>query len=178
MVINQKLELKNAYAQGRFLKIPNYIMAPTGGGHWISGSGLMFYSAVLNKTLRFESGEVNNLASIPFPMRNIINPNGTHRLAAALHDALYSRKGIVSIESHIDHEVILSRKESDAVFFESMTSTKHNYWQALDGQQKNLLRKAGFEKLFIDIHEPVVEPLLANIMWAGVRIGGGFFWHK
>jgi hypothetical protein len=79
-------------------------------------------------------GFITDLASIPKPLRGLIEVNGKHRKAAVLHDYLYCSQ-------------MLARKDADALFLEAM----------------ELLG---------------VSTLQRNVMWLGVRAGGGLYWNK
>lgn len=178
MVRKQKVKPKNPDSWGKFRAIPDFFPVPTGGGHWVQTGYMLYYSAIIDDQIKTPPGSVNNLASIPIPFRNLFNPNGPHRLAAVLHDdPLYAYQGLISVASAVG-EMRLDRKTCDAIMFEAMLTTKHDYYLALSHSQKWLLDKAGFKDKFLNIHDPLVKPWMANCIWIGPRIGGWWFWDR
>lgn len=150
--------------KSRFIEIPSYYMVPDGKGHWVARDRLIFYSEKHDITIHVPAGAINNLASVPWLFRRIVPINGPSRPAAAAHDFLYEVGGKV-MGKH------LSRKDCDEIFLELMLSSKINYWNALPNFVKDYMSTLGFDKVF-NSEEPLVNKLMAETMYAGVRVGG------
>jgi len=73
------------------------------------------------------AGFVTDFASIPRGFRNVLSINGSHRLAAVVHDYLYAKSGKVLAKANVyadgavidapaPFDVCYSRKDADKVF--------------------------------------------------------------
>lgn len=160
------LIMKNKKAE--FLHLPAYWMIPDRGGHWISDNYLDFKSAKLDCVISVHPGSVNNLSSIPWWMRKLINPNGPHRPAAALHDELYNLRGVTDGRT-------FSRKECDDLYLEAMLVERQNYIKALPKVAQNYMRDSNV----IDQEwkeRRLTKKWMAYVLYAGVRLFGWRYW--
>ena len=155
---------------GRFLRAPSYWMVPDGSGHWISDGYLDFQSERLGCIISVHPFSLNNLSSVPWFSRNLINPNGPHRPAAALHDELYALGGVTQGRK-------LTRKECDLLYLDAMLSDKLAYFDALPKDAQAAIRKHGLNKNFTYRAE-MTEKWMAYILYAGVRLFGWIYWLK
>ena len=84
---------------------------------------------------------LTNFASIPAPLRSLFPVNGSHRLAAIVHDYLYGLGGQVETQTFLSFgnvsyesismiKVVYSRKEADDLFFDLMRLEGVNYFKA------------------------------------------------
>lgn len=80
--------------------------------------------------IEVEKDFVTDFASIPRFFRRLISVNGNHRLAAVIHDKLYSVRGKLSDDKE------LTRKECDEWFLEAMEVSKVGWFQ------RNLMYRA------------------------------------
>ena len=147
-------------------------MIPDGGGHWLSMGFLNFESHRYSCTISIYPGSLNNLASVPWLFRVIINPNGPHRPAAALHDALYYLKGVTAGR-------VFSREEADLLFLDAMLTSKRDYWNALESSTKSMLIKADpdIQRRF-ESDNPLTCKFKARLMYKAVSFCGGCYWGK
>lgn len=145
-------------------------MIPNKKGEWLSTGKLRFYSHLLKQEIVVPRGTVNNLASIPKPLRSLINVNGPHRPAAALHDYLYQVKGKLS------EDLILSRSACDKIFLEAMETLRKDYFKAIPNFYQDILTHQEKDFHFYE-DEPLVGAITAKTMYLGVRVGGGFYWN-
>jgi hypothetical protein len=77
-------------------------------GEWVVLNDLT-YRAKDNAVYTAAKGFVTDLASIPAPLRGILNVNGRSRMPAVLHDFLYVTQPI-------------SRERADSLFYEALVS--------------------------------------------------------
>lgn len=82
-------------------------------GEWVVLNDLK-YRAADGKVYTVEKGFVTDLASIPAPLRGVLNVNGRSRSPAVLHDALYSLQPV-------------SRGVADSLFYEALISVGVHY---------------------------------------------------
>lgn len=75
-------------------------------GEWVVLKALT-YRTTTGRAYVIPRGFITDLASIPRPVRPLLDRNGTSRRAAVLHDALYCRQ-------------ITARGEADLLFLEAM----------------------------------------------------------
>lgn len=118
---------------------------------------LVFFWPLKEINVTVPTGFVTNLASIPRALRPLFPVNDNHRLAAVVHDYLYSCGGrlvtahwsTAPVEPYgLGSRVITyTRKEADSIFFEIMR---------FDG----------------------VSKLRAKLMLWGVRCFGGSYWES
>ena len=101
-----------------------------------------FGSAVIAIPIGFET----DFASVPWYVRGLIKVNGKHRLAALLHDWIYSCEGDIGFNR-------LTRKECDILFLEEMKNANVKYikryamyWGVRIGGSKHFYKRAGNEK--------------------------------
>ncbi len=94
-----------------FLKFP--LLSIGRAGQWVLESDLVYRSAALKCEITVLAGFETDLASIPPMFRSIIPVNGQHRLAAIVHDDIYSKKGKMSFG-------VLTRAQADRIFLEAM----------------------------------------------------------
>ncbi len=146
--------------RARFLGIPDYTMIPDGKGHWVSQGALRFFSKKLNRVFEIPTHSVNNLASIPRPLRMVFSVNGPHRPASALHDGLYEKPKVHGI----------TRLEADTVFKEAMDSLQTDYLIALSHYQYDSVVLNDLADSFRV--KPLVGSWQSSTMYQGVRIGG------
>ncbi len=152
--------------RAQFLKVPSYYIIPDGKGHWISTGKLVFYSKKLDRNICIPARSINNLASIPPPLRHIFAVNGPHRPAAALHDGLYGVGGLLA-------NCKLSRKKCDIVFKEAMDSSFGDYINCLpQDMQLAIYDMPSFK--FKRLNQPLVPAYKSKLMYRGVRLGGAY----
>ena len=74
------------------------------------------------ETITIPTSFVTDLASIPFPARGLLPPDGPWAKAAVLHDALYASQGtcVFSGYSYRSREAPYTREESDKILREAM----------------------------------------------------------
>lgn len=156
--------------KNKFTRIPAYYMIPDRGGHWISDGYLDFWSDRFGCMLSVRPLALNNLASIPPAARKLINPNGPHRPAAALHDALYGLLGVTEGRT-------FSRKECDLLFLDAMLSDKKSYFDALPNNIRSAARKYDLDLSFTT-NTQMTKKWMAYTMYAGVRLFGWLWWSK
>lgn len=88
-------------------------------GHWVLLSDLIWHSDT--ERIVVPAGTSTDLASIPRPLRGILNQNGNSRRPAVLHDYLYSTQ-------------LRSRAEADAIFQRALAAEdmgalgRFTYW--------------------------------------------------
>lgn len=143
-------------------------MVPDGKGHWISEGDLIFVSPLHYKPIVVPKGSVNDLASIPWFFRRVFPINGPSRPAAALHDYLYETKGLNGK---------LSREKCDKIFKQAMLVPRYKFWDSYDLNTKNTLREKNLHKYFLSA-KPLTNKFTANLMYYGVRAGGGSYFNK
>lgn len=73
---------------------------------WVVERPLLYFSKA-GDWYEVPKGFITDLASIPKPLRGLIEVNGRHRKAAVLHDYLYCTQKV-------------TREEADALFLEAM----------------------------------------------------------
>lgn len=139
--------------------IPAYYPVLDGKGHWVSQDELGFRSTLIGKEITIPAGSVNDLASIPRIFRMIFPVNGPHRLAAAIHDYIYLKKGVLP-------EGVVSRYGADCMFYEAMVMSRSEVAGAYT-----------FEAIESN-DEPLVPTWCAKLMYAGVRLGGWIYWNR
>ena len=140
--------------------IPAYFPILDGKGHWVSQEGLGIYSSEQDMDIMIPAGAKNDLASIPFMFRTLFPVNGTHRLAAAIHDYLYEKKG--KLPGH----TLMTRKQADDIFLEFMLIPR------------NKVRDAYVWDAIRPSDKPTVPRWRAYLMYLAVRAGGWIYWNK
>jgi hypothetical protein len=93
------------------LQAPHF--AADTGTAWVLTRAMIYHSPLLNCTISVPVGFETDLASIPRFFQRILPVNDSHRLAAVLHDYLYSKKGVLSKNT-------LTREQCDSAFLEAM----------------------------------------------------------
>lgn len=84
-------------------------------GEWVLLKDLVYVSRS-GVSYRVPRGFITDLASIPKPVRGLLDVNDKHRRAAVLHDYLYCVQG-------------LPRAEVDALFLEAMEAVNVQPWK-------------------------------------------------
>ncbi|SFL02860.1 Protein of unknown function [Nitrosomonas aestuarii] len=156
--------------KNKFTRIPAYYMIPDRGGHWISDGYLEFWSDRFGCLISIHPQALNNLASIPSAGRKLINPNGPHRPASALHDALYELLGVTEGR-------VFTRTECDLLFLDAMLSDKKSYFDALPGYIQLAANKHGLDQFFTT-NTQVTKKWMAYTMYAGVHLFGWLWWSR
>jgi len=98
-------------------------------GHFRLSSPMVYRWEEKRETVTVPAGTRTDFATIPRPLRLVIQVNGRHRLAAVLHDYLYSKGG--SFPSDRGGQVEYTRAEADAVFYKAMRDDQVAPWKAL-----------------------------------------------
>lgn len=84
--------------------------------YWVVLRPLIFKSYNTGMEVVVPVGFLTNLASIPAPLRALIQVNGKHRYAAILHDYLYANP----VATQLGSEIELTRHQCDRFFDEAM----------------------------------------------------------
>lgn len=90
---------------------------------WFLVTPCVYMSQEIDLTIRVPEGFETDLASIPRIFRRVIPVNGDHRLAAVVHDYLYSLRG------KLPNRAPITRKQADKVFLEAMIYLKVPRWK-------------------------------------------------
>jgi hypothetical protein len=90
---------------------------------WTLTRALIYHSPLIGGTISAPVGFNTDLASIPRFFHRLFPVNDTHRLAAVLHDYLYSKKGAMPDRT-------LTRLQCDQIFLEAMRVSGVPEWKA------------------------------------------------
>lgn len=104
-----------------FAKTPSFLIGES--GKWELATSLIYFSRIIDNQIEVPAGFVTDLASIPVFFKRVIGTNGNHRLAAVIHDYIYSKKG------NIEWLPAITRKTADEIFFEAMKLADVPAWQ-------------------------------------------------
>lgn len=103
-----------------FLEKPHFEIGNS--NTWVVTKAGVYASPMLGYTIRVPEGFSTDLASIPRIFTRVLPVNDSHRLAAVVHDYLYSLRGKLP-NAH------LTRKTADRVFLEAMEATEVPVWK-------------------------------------------------
>lgn len=163
----------------KFIKIPSHFIIPNRKGYWLSDGDLEFYSETLDCVIIIPAGDITNLASIPVFFRRMFNVNGSSRLAAVLHDGIYTRQGLVMTRSKDGQieEIRISRESADLIFKQAMRINNESLLSAYPERVITRMQELDIIKDFYKKQQMVGE-WTAWAMYNAVRIGGKKAWEN
>lgn len=112
--------------------IPPFMPLIDGSGSWMVTDNIIYKSNYFDDPIVVLRGSINNLASIPFGLKNLFDINDPHRVASAVHDDGYFNQGFYFLlPSGKIHLKNLPKNKVDLVFREMMTMTFLDYSKAV-----------------------------------------------
>ena len=103
-----------------FLQDPHFAVIKK--GRWKLTRDLIYHSQLIDQKIIVPKGFETDFASIPRFFQRVLPVNDDHRLAAVVHDYLYSTKGRLP-DKNIDREM------ADKIFLEAMKVLNVSYWK-------------------------------------------------